>query len=366
MKRRDLLKTSVAAAGLIGVVAEGDPQEPSEHTVVPPADNRPAEYLRRVQGDRFLPKPPAPATYPISPMPLAERIRRKIVPQRGFCSIAPGKLVSDSLISGNGTMNIELTGDPYEEQILFHHECLLMPWKRPLEPPAVANIFPQVRQMILEGKNREAVALAIQHMNDGAIKQDTEPHLTVPAFLMQLEFPKAAQAKDYLRTVNFENGEIKVAWSDEHGDWVRQTFSSRPDNVVVQWIAAPAGQPVNVRISLRKSAEWSMRSGMDWGSHSGIGATAPDRGAFTPGASGSPPRAVPPKGVEANEVHQDCSSQRLIYKCRLDPSVDNSGYAGVVRVVQKGGSARIDGDTVVVESASSVMLLTRIEWFGRI
>ena len=233
-----------------------------------------------------MPKPPAPATYPISPMPLAERIRRKVVPQRGFCSIAPGKLVSDSLISGNGTMNIELTGDPYEEQILFHHECLLMPWKRPLEAPNVANIFPQVRQMILEGKNREAVALAIQHMNDGAIKQDTEPHLTVPAFLMQLEFPKAAQAKDYLRTVNFENGEIKVAWSDEHGDWVRQTFSSRPDNVVVQWIAAPAGQPVNVRISLQKSAEWSMRSGMDWGSHSGIGTTAPDRGAFTPGVVG--------------------------------------------------------------------------------
>ena len=62
MKRRDLLKTSVAAAGLIGVVAEGDPQKPSEQTGAPPADNRPAEYLHRVQGDPFLPKPPAPAT----------------------------------------------------------------------------------------------------------------------------------------------------------------------------------------------------------------------------------------------------------------------------------------------------------------
>lgn len=364
MKRRDLLKTSVAAAGLIGAAAEGDPQRPSEHTTAPPADNRPAEYLHRVQGDRFLPKPPLPATYPISPMPLAERMRRKIVPQRGFCSIAPGKLVSDSLISGNGTMSIELTGHPYEEQILFHHESLLMPWKRPLEAPNVASIFPQVRQMILEGKNREAVALAIQHMNDGAIKQDTEPHLTVPAFLMQLEIPNAAHAKDYLRTVNFENGEIQVAWTDEHGDWVRRTFSSRPDNVVVQWVAAPSGQAVNVRISLQKSAEWSMRSGMDWGSHSGIGATAPDRGAFNLGGNGAPPKVAPPKGVEANQVHQDCSSQRLIYKCRLDPSVDNSGYAGVVRVVQNGGSSRIDGGAVVVENASSVMLLTRIEWFA--
>src|ERR1035438_2306097 len=164
-----------------------------------------------------------------------------------------------------------------------------MPWKRPLEAPNVASVFPQVRQMVLDGKNREAMALAVQHMNDGPIKQDTEPHLTVPAFLMQLDFPKAAPVKDYLRTVNFENSEIKVAWTDEHGDWLRQTFTSRPDNVVVQWLTATTGQPVNVRISLHRSAEWSMRSGMDWGSHSGIGSTAPDRGAFTPGASGSPP-----------------------------------------------------------------------------
>ena len=94
-------------------------------------------------------------------MPLAERVRRKIVPQRGFCSIAPGDLVSESLISGNGAMNIELMGDPYSEQILFHHESLLMPWKRPLEAPQVADIFPQVRQMVLDGKHAEAIALAV-------------------------------------------------------------------------------------------------------------------------------------------------------------------------------------------------------------
>jgi len=218
--------------------------------------------------------------------------------------------------------------------------------------------------MALDGKSREAIALALRRMNDSPIKQDTEPHLTVPAFLMRLDFPKAASARDYLRTLNFENGEIQVVWTDEHGEWLRRTFASRPDNVVVQWLTAPAGQPVNVRISLRKSAEWSMRSGMDWGSHAGIGSTAPDRGAFAPGVSGSPPRATPPKGIEACEVRQDSNEQRLIYRCRLDPSVDNSGYCGVVRVVRNGGSARMDGETLVIEDATSVMLLTRIEWFA--
>ena len=103
-----------------------------------------------------------------------------------------------------------------------------------------------------------------------------------------------------------------------------------------------------------------MVSGMDWGSHAGINTTAPDRAAFAPSAI-YPVTAA--KGVEANDVHQDSNEQRLIYKCILDPSVDNSGYAGVVRVVRNGGSARMDGDALVVENASSVMLLTRIEYF---
>ena len=348
MKRRDFIKTSALAAGLVGSVktleplATGDSAIPDSNGASE-ADNRPIEYLRKGQAERFLPKAPALAKpYQVSPMPLAERVRRKIVPQRGFCSIAPGELVSQSLISGNGAMNIELMGDPYSEQILFHHESLLLPWKRPLEAPQVADIFPQVRQMVMDGKHAEAIALAVQHMNESQVKQNTEPHLTIPAFLMQLDFPKTASAKDYLRTVNFENSELKVTWTDEHGEWLRQTFASRPDNVVAQWLTAPAGQSVNVRISLQKSAEWSMSTGMSWGNH-------PARGAS--------------KGVEAGDVQHDFNPQHLIYKCRLDPAVDNSGYAGVTRVVRNGGSARMDQDTLVIENATSLMLLTRIAYF---
>ena len=357
MKRRDFLKTSAAATSLLGSlgtspgtsVAEGDPQDSSEQKGAPLEDNRPPEYLHRVQGDRFLPKPPAPAgSYRISPMPLAERIRRKIVPQRGFCSIAPANLVSEAFISGTGAMNIELLGNPYSEQILFHHESLLMPWRRPLDAPNTSDIFPQVRQMVLNGKTREAMALAVEHMSKGPVKQDTEPHPTVPAFLMQLDLPKTASLKNYLRTTDFESSELKVYWSDEHGDWIRQTFTSRHDNVVVQWLTAPASQSVKVRISLQKSAEWSMSSGMDWGSHPAIGATTGE---------------LTPKGAGANDVRLEGNEQRLIYKCILDPAVDSSGYAGVVRIVRDGGSALMDRDTLVIANASSVMLLTRIDYF---
>ncbi len=111
---------------------------------------------------------------------------------------------------------------------------------------------------------------------------------------------------------------------------------------MVQLLTAPAGQSVNVRITLQKSGEWTMTSGTTWGNR-------PARGAS--------------KGPEAGDVRQDFTEQRLIYKCILDPSVDNSGYAGVTRVVRTGGSAKMDGSSLVIENASSVMLLTRIEYF---
>jgi alpha-L-fucosidase 2 len=229
-----------------------------------------------------------------------------------------------------------MTCAPYSEQILFRHESLMMPYKRPYEAPNVADIFPQVRQMVLDGKYREAVEFAFQKMEEGPIKRNTWLHPTVPAFLMHVDSPKTASVKDYLRTLDFECSEVKVHWSDERGEWLRRTFTSRPDNVVVQWLTAPKGQSVHVRIAVQRAGGGMRGNDMM--------------------------RA--PSGSGSSEVQQDFNEQRLIYKCRLDPSVDNSGYAGVVRVVSNGGSARMDNGTLAIENASSVMLLTRIEWFA--
>src|SRR5881396_3162604 len=131
MKRREFLKTGAVVAGTVGSLKISSTLPAAETNSALLGDNRPAEYLHRVQSNRFLAPPPALArTYPITPMPLAERLRRKIVPARGFCSLAPADLARDALTTGNGTMNIEVLGDPYAEQILFHHESLLLPWTR--------------------------------------------------------------------------------------------------------------------------------------------------------------------------------------------------------------------------------------------
>ncbi len=356
MKRRDfLVKSTAAVVGLAGsdkllqASTTGESgQQGSTQVSAPPAakagtvSGRGTSAVRggNTPKGKFPPKPPVFAAsrlspeVKVSPMALSDRLRRGIVPRQGFCSTIPGTTVSEGLTSGNGHMYIEVMCDPYSEQILFHHESLLVPWKRPFEAPKAAEVFPQVRQMVLDGKYQEAIELAFKEMNKGPIKQNTGPHPTVPAFLMRLDLPKTASVKDYLRTVDFQSSEVKVQWSDERGDWLRQAFTSRPDDVVVQLLTAPHGQQVNARISIQKYSRGRRPGGLFGGN------------------------------IGESEVHTDFNEERLIYKCRLDPSVDNSGYAGVVRVVRNGGSARMDGDTLVVENASSVLLLTRIEWFA--
>jgi hypothetical protein len=356
MKRRDFLKTSTAAAialaGSQHVVQastagehaqDGSAQVSGTHAAkagLAPGQGLPVSHPGATPASAFPPKPPVFAAsrlspgVKISPMPVEERLRRGIVPRKGFCSTASGATFSEGLTSGNGHMNIEVMCDPYSEQILFHHESLLVPWKRPFEAPKAADVFPQVRQLVLDGKYQEAIELAFKEMNKGPIKQNTGPHPVVPAFTMHLDLPKTDSVKNYLRTVDFESSEIKVHWSDAHGDWVRQTFTSRPDDVVVQFLTAPNGQQVNARIAVQKYSR-GMRLGGLFGGNIG-----------------------------QSNIKQDSNEERFIYKCVLDPSADNSGYAGVVRVVRNGGTSRMDGDTLVVENASSVMLLTRIEWFA--
>ncbi len=337
MKRRDFLKNSAITVGLAGAPTLLMAKAKVSDSKIPQIagldleEIRSAQYLHKVQADLFLPKLPEYVKTGISPMPLAERIRRKIIPPQGFCCLAPG----ETIMSGNGVMNVELVGDPFTESIPFSHESLFTPRKKSLEAPKIANVLPQVRQLMLEGKYQEAVNIALKEWQKNPISRSGMGGGS--KFSIQLEFPKSESIKNYLRTVDFESTEAKVLWTDEHGEWVRHLFTSRPDNVVVQWFTAPAGQLVNVRLKLIESRA----------------------GVRTPGGLGG----VPPANNTSGNNQKDFNEQWLIIKGQLAPSVDNRGYAGITRIVSSGGKAYMDGDTVVIENAASVMLITRIEYF---
>jgi alpha-L-fucosidase 2 len=367
MKRRDFLKKGTMAAGLAsapGLLAlEGKETDRSPATTLieellhSPEEISSTGRQEDARGRRHLPKEPVFARSAVSgvkiePMPLSERLRRDIVPRRGFCSIGPG---NDALLSGNGPMSIEMTGNPYSEQVIFRHESVFVPHKH-FEAPNIAAIFPGVRQMLLDGKYHEAAKFAYEEWHKTPMPRGAG-FGGGPAFAMRFDFPPTSSVKNYLRTVDFESTELAVHYSDERGDWVRRMFASRPDNVVVQWLTAPKGQTVNVRIVLERSPSGFFG---EFGAFGGGGLEAPLTN-MPPGPAGfSPERG----GGAQGEFRRDFNEQRLIFKGILNPEVNNSGYAGVTRAVREGGSATMDGETLVVENTSSLMLLTRIEAFS--
>src|SRR3569623_1641670 len=157
MKRRDLLKAGAAAAAFAGTVpvrvAAGttatDSPGAAPAVPPPPVSQVSARPLPAGLERELLPKAPLPlrgkSSGPtIRQMSVQERERRRIVPRRGVCSIAPGKPFRDTLLSGNGGGYLELSGAPYAEQVLFHHERLMLPWRRPFEAPKVAGKLPAI------------------------------------------------------------------------------------------------------------------------------------------------------------------------------------------------------------------------------
>jgi len=59
--------------------------------------------------------------------------------------------------------------------------------------------------------------------------------------------------QNYLRTTDFENGEVKIIWADAQDQWERRMFVSRPDNVVVQLLTAPNDGAINATLRLETS-----------------------------------------------------------------------------------------------------------------
>jgi len=277
-----------------------------------------------------------PAQEVVTPMPLAERIRRHAVPVRGMCSILPARRPADGLLSGNGRMYVEVYGDPFSEQVVFHQERLVKPWRgKPLEAPKIADVLPEVRKLILQGKYRAGLELSL----NAAAGRNTPPGTgnlpEHPAFDMRIQMPEERAVTDYLRTIDFESGEAKVQWKDQYGDWDRRTFVSRPDNVVVQLLSAPPGHPLEARVSLDTSSRF-------------VGGNGQNLKRFY---------------SEQIRFDRDFNAQRLILQGHYITESGNDGYASVTRVVPDGGTARIEDGTLVVQGARSLLLITRIEWF---
>lgn len=291
-----------------------------------------------------------PASERVSPMPLAERIRQHAVPRRGLCSTIPATIEKDGLFSGNGKMNISVFGDPFAEQVFFNDEDIVQPWKtgKPIEAPKIAWVLPEVRKLMLQGEYRKALDLSLDAAAKAGVPQGTGYPEAHPAFDLRIATPVRHAVTNYLRTLDFESGEVRVTWTDDAGVWERRSFVSRPDNVVVQIITPPPGVSLNADVSLDTSM---------------ILRPPQKRATATPSVGGPYQQHEIATQSGASEIHftRNFSQGHLVLEGRYVVDAGNPGYAGVTRVIATGGELTTGDDTLHVRGASSLLLLTRIK-----
>jgi alpha-L-fucosidase 2 len=71
--------------------------------------------------------------------------------------------------------------------------------------------------------------------------------------VISLRSAAAPHGSGYLRSLDFRTGEASVHWTDEHGEWVRRAFVSRPDNVLVVHVQPPVGSTVSLEIGVQST-----------------------------------------------------------------------------------------------------------------
>ncbi len=160
------------------------------------------------------------------------------IPERGFISSEPARTWEEGLISGNGTIGINIFSRPLEEVIIFTHERLFLPKGSPTVPPDNSHLLFEIRNLIDKGLYKQATELAFELSGQESFMY---PDPFVPAFDVNLNMKSVGEIKDYMRSVDFQTGEATVHWSDDRGIFERKMFVSRADGLAVLLVTGPKG-----------------------------------------------------------------------------------------------------------------------------
>ena len=178
-------------------------------------------------------------------------------PKHGFLSSNPASKWEESAISGNGTLGILIPGDINMDRIVFSHEKLFMPQYKPYKAPNLGSRLREIRKLMLQGKETEVAEIAVEEGIKSGIseleKDDfvwTNPH--IPACQLELENLNPIKASNYGRSVNYETGEIIVAFGDGKSAINRKAFVSRKDGVSVIKISSLNDDKLSYRFNLNQ------------------------------------------------------------------------------------------------------------------
>jgi alpha-L-fucosidase 2 len=163
----------------------------------------------------------------------------------------PAKVWVEALPAGNGRMGAMVFGGIARERIQFNEQTVWTGEPHDYAHHGASQYLPQIRQLLYEGRQKEAEELALREFMSVPLKQKA-----YQAFGdLELDFPDVpeASANDYRRELNLDTAIASVQFTANGVLYRREVFASHPANVIV--IRLTASRPGALAFGVRlKSA----------------------------------------------------------------------------------------------------------------
>ncbi len=159
----------------------------------------------------------------------------------------PGRAWRDGMVSGNGENGYVTSGSPYADTFIFQYMWFNYPSSDPrVIPEELTGQLAEARRNVFHLNDQWKVTFP-----DGTTRQRTFFYSYHPGHQLRLSVKNKGSVSGYERWTNYETAETGVRYSDECGEWIRTSFTSREDNVSITKIAqSSAGAKINMIISI--------------------------------------------------------------------------------------------------------------------
>lgn len=160
-----------------------------------------------------------------------------------------GQTWENALPVGNGRLGAMIFGNTVEETIQLNETTVWSGGPNRNDNPEALQSLPELRQLIFDGKQKEAEALADKTI----ISKKSHGQKFEPVGDLQLNFDGHEQHANFYRELNLETAVAKTTYSVGDITYTREVLASFPDQVIV--VQLTASKPNSISFSARYSSK---------------------------------------------------------------------------------------------------------------
>lgn len=158
----------------------------------------------------------------------------------------PAAKWDEALPVGSGRLGAMVFGGTAEERIQFNEDTLWTGKPHNYVRDGSADIVPQVRQLLADGKIKEAQDLARARMLSDPVRQKAYQ----PFGDLRLSFAGHEKATNYRRELDLDDAVARTSYEVDGVTFTREVFASYPDNVIAVRLTASQPGKLNFTVQL--------------------------------------------------------------------------------------------------------------------